>query len=124
MEKQKKLVFLAQEVMVEESDQLDPVFLHVHFKLADNSGNANHEGISEAFIQRLVENKDQYDCLPMYVDMERLLEGDFDNLTHRYSKVTKRFQTQQFGSFTNFYSETDENGITSLYGEARFPKRE
>ena len=79
MEKQKKLVFLAQEVMVEESDKLDPVFLHVHFKLADNSGNMNHEGISEAFIKDLVARQDEFDCLPMYVDMERLLDGDFSH---------------------------------------------
>lgn len=124
MEKQKKLVFLAQEVVVEESDKLDPVFLHVHFKLADCAGNKNHEGITAAFIQDLIDNQEKYTCLPMYVDMERLLAGDFDNLTHRYSRVTKKFQTQQFGSFTNFYSKTDDDGITSLYAEARFPKRE
>lgn len=124
MEKQTKLVFLAQEVVVEESDKLDPVFLHVHFKLADCLGNKNHEGISAAFIQDLIENQEKYICLPMYVDMERLLAGDFDNLTHLYSRVTKKFRTQQFGSFTNFYSKTDDNGITSLYAEARFPKRE
>lgn len=60
----------------------------------------------------------------MYVDMERLLAGDYDNLTHRYNRTTKKFLTQQFGSLTNFYEETDEDGVTSLYAEARFPKRE
>lgn len=79
MEKQKRLVFLAQEVMVEESDQLDPVFLHVHFKLADNCGNLNREGITEAFIRDLIMNQEKYVCLPMYVDMDRLLSGDFSN---------------------------------------------
>ena len=124
MENQESLLLLASEVMISEEDRLDPVFLHVQFKLADDAGNLNREGVSEAFIQDLMERQDEFTCLPMYVDMKRLLAGDFDNLTHLYNKVTKKFGTQQFGSFTNFSAEKDENGVVSLFGEARFPKRE
>ena len=124
MENQKSLVLHASEVMISEQDRLDPVFLKVTFKLADNTGNLNREGMSSAFISDLVNRQEEFEGLPVYVDMKRLLEGDYDNLGHMYSKMTKRFGTVQFGSLKHFYSETDNEGIVSLYAQARFPKRE
>lgn len=124
MENEKKLILLASEVSISEQDKLDPVFLKVRFKLADNVGNQNNEGMTGAFIKDLIERQDQFECLPVYVDMNRLLAGDYDNLTHMYSKLTKKFKTQQFGSLTNFYAETGADGVISLCAEARFPKRE
>ena len=124
MENQTSLVLLASEAMISEQDQLDPVFLRVHFKLMDNAGNLNHEGASSAFISDLINRQEQFECLPVYVDMERLLAGDYDNLGHMYSKLTRQFGTTQFGSLTRFYSETNNDGVISLYAEARFPKRE
>ena len=124
MDKQNSLVLLSSEVMISEESKLHPVFLTVQFLLASNAGNANREGVTKAFIDDVVARHEVFECLPMYVDMERLLKGDFDNLSHLFSKATKTFGTQQFGSLTNFYEETDEGGVTSLYAEARFPKRE
>lgn len=123
MEKQ-SLVLLSSEVMISEEAKLHPVFLSAKFLLASDQGNLNHESVTKAFIDDLVARQATFECLPMYVDMEKLLSGDYDNLTHLYNRVTKKFKTQQFGSLTNFYSETDSNGVTSLYAEARFPKRE
>ena len=111
-------------VMISEEAKLHPVFLTVQFLMASNQGNLNREGVTKAFIDDFVSRKDVFECLPMYVDMEKLLDGDFDNLTHLYNRATKKFGTTQFGSLTNFYEETDEDGVTSLYAEARFPKRE
>lgn len=124
MDNQNSLVLLSSEVMISEESKLHPVFLTVQFLLASNAGNANREGISKAFIDDVVARHEVFECLPMYVDMERLLEGDFTHLTHLFSRETKSFGTVQFGSLTNFYEETDEDGVTSLYAEARFPKRE
>lgn len=123
MEKQ-SLVLLSSEVMISEEAKLHPVFLSAKFLLVSDQGNLNHESVTKAFIDDLVARQATFECLPMYVDMEKLLSGDYDNLTHLYNRVTKKFKTQQFGSLTNFYSETDSNGVTSLYAEARFPKRE
>ena len=124
MVKQNSLVLLSSEVMISEESKLHPVFLTVQFLLASNAGNQNREGVTKAFIDDVIARHEIFECLPMYVDMNRLLAGDYDNLTHLYSKVTKKFGTQQFGSLTNFYEATDEEGVTSLYAEARFPKRE
>ena len=73
------------------------MFLTVQFKLADNAGNLNHEGITSAFINDLVNRQDQFSCLPVYVDMKALLAGDYDNLSHLYNRATKKFKTSQFG---------------------------
>ena len=123
MEKQ-SLVLLSSEVMISEEAKLHPVFLSVDFLLASDQANQNNEGVTKAFIDDLISRKEMFECLPMYVDMDKLLAGDYDNLTHLYNRLTKKFGTRQFGSLTNFYSETDENGVTSLYAQARFPKRE
>lgn len=124
MDTQNSLVLLSSEVMISEESKLHPVFLTVQFLLASNAGNANREGVTKAFIDDVVARHEVFECLPMYVDMERLLKGDFLHLTHLFSRETKTFGTVQFGSLTNFYEETDEDGVTSLYAEARFPKRE
>ena len=123
MEKQ-SLVLLSSEVMISEESKLHPVFLTARFLLASTEGNLNNEGVTKNFIDNLVARQSTFDCLPMYVDMPKLLAGDYDNLTHLYNRVTKKFKTQQFGSLTNFSAETDENGVTALYADARFPKRE
>ena len=124
MGKPESIVLLSSKVMISEEAKLHPVFLTVQFLMASNQGNLNREGVTKAFIDDFVSRKDVFECLPMYVDMQRLLDGDFDNLTHLYNRATKKFGTVQFGSLTNFYEETDEDGVTSLYAEARFPKRE
>ena len=124
MKKQKSTLLLSSEVMISEEAKLHPVFLTVRFLLASSKPNRNKEGVTEAFIHDLIARQKMFECLPMYVDMNKLLAGDYDNLTHLYSKLTKKFGTAQFGSLTNFEEETDENGVTYLYAEARFPKRE
>jgi len=96
MEKQ-SLMLLASEVSISEEEKLNPVFLTVHFKLADNAGNLNHEAITAAFIQDIVSRQDQFSCLPVYVDMKSLLAGEYDNLSHLYNRTTKKFKTVQFG---------------------------
>jgi len=122
---QKKLVLLASEVMISEEEQkLNPVFLSIKLKLADNIGNRNNEGITAAFISDLINRQEEFECLPFYADVKNLLARNYDNLGHMYNRVTKRFSSTQIGSLTDFYSETDNNGVISLYATARVPKRE
>ena len=125
MENEKKLVLLASEaVIAEEENKLNPVFLSIRMKLADNAGNRNKEGITAAFISDLIKRQDEFECLPFYADVKNLLARNYDNLGHMYNRVTKRFSSTQIGSLTDFYSETDNDGVISLYATARVPKRE
>lgn len=45
-----------------------------------------------------------------------------DGLTHRLNKNSGIFESEQIGSFYSFAKEID-NGVISLLGEARIPKR-
>lgn len=122
---QKKLVLLASEVTIaEEDEKLNPVFLSIRMKLADSVGNKNHEGITAAFISDLIKRQEEFECLPFYADVKNLLARNYDNLGHMYNRVTRKFSSTQIGSLTNFYSETDNDGVISLYATARVPKRE
>ena len=124
MENEKRLMFLASEVMISEEDKLDPVFLSIKLKLADNTGNRNDEGITAAFISDLINRQEKFNGLPFYADKKNLLARNYDKLGHMYNRVTKKFGTDQIGSLVDFYSETDNEGVVSLYATARVPKRE
>lgn len=124
MVNEKRLMFLASEVTIAEEDKLNPVFLSIKLKLADNSGNRNNEGITAAFISDLIKRQDEFECLPFYADVKNLLARNYDKLGHMYNRITKKFGTTQIGSLTDFYSETDNDGVISLYATARVPKRE
>lgn len=124
MDTEKRLMFLAQEVVIAEEDKQNPVFLSIKLKLADNAGNKNDEGITAAFISDLIKRQDEFECLPFYADVKNLLARNYDQLGHMYNRITKKFSSTQIGSLTDFYSETDNNGVISLYATARVPKRE
>ena len=124
MENEKRLSFLASEVAIAEDEKLNPVFLNIKMKLADNAGNRNNEGITAAFISDLIKRQEEFDCLPFYADVKNLLARNYDKLGHMYNRITRKFASTQIGSLTDFYSETDNDGIISLYATARVPKRE
>ena len=124
MDNEKRLMFLASEVMISEEDKLDPVFLKIKLKLADSEGNRNNEGITASFISDLINRKEEFNGLPFYADVKKLIARKYDELGHMYNRVTKRFGTTQIGSLVDFYSEADNDGVVSLYATARVPKRE
>lgn len=62
--------------------------------------------------------------MPLYVDVPKLLARDYANLTHLYNPFTKQFNTTQIGGIVDFRTEIRNDGVVSLYGTARVPKRE
>lgn len=123
MENENRVVLLAEEVTIDEKRSND-IFLLITFKLCDNQGNLNKEGVTAAFISEIINNIDKYAALPLYVDVPALLEKNYRNLTHRYDPNTGKFNTTQIGGMVHFRSEMNNLGVVSLYGEARIPKRE
>ena len=121
---QKKLVLLAEDVLISEESKLNPIFLTVDVKLCDSVVNANHEGVTEAFIADVVSRANDHLCLPFYADVKNLLAENYEQLGHLYNKVTRKFGTNMIGSISEFYSDTDENGVVSLYGKIKIPKRD
>ena len=121
---QNRLVLLAEDVLISEQSKLNPVFLTIDVKLCDSELNKNGEGVTEAFIADVVQRTHDFDCLPFYADVQNLLAGNYEKLGHLYNRVLRTFGTKMIGSMTGFYSATDANGVTSLYGKIRIPKRE
>ena len=120
---QTKFLLLAEEVTVDEKRSND-IFLLITFKLCDNQGNQNREGVTAAFISEIINNADKYAALPLYVDVPLLLAKDYQHLTHLYDPETGKFNTTQIGGMVNFRTEMNNQGVVSQYGEARIPKRE
>ena len=121
---QKKLVLLAEDVLISEESKLNPIFLTVDVKLCDSVVNANREGVTEAFIADVVSRANDHLCLPFYADVKNLLAENYEQLGHLYNRVTRKFGTNMIGSISEFYSDTDENGVVSLYGKIKIPKRD
>ena len=121
---QKRLVLLAEDVLISEESKLNPIFLTVDVKLCDSVVNLNREGVTEEFIADVVERQNDHVCLPFYADVKNLLAENYEQLGHLYNKVTRKFGTNMIGSISEFYSDTDENGVVSLYGKIKIPKRD
>lgn len=122
--KHKKLILLAEDVLISEESKQDPIFLTVDVKLCDSVLNANREGVTEAFIADVINRQAAHLCLPFYADKKNLLAKHYEQLGHLYNRVTRKFGTDMIGSMVEFYSETNENGVVSLYGKIRIPKRD
>lgn len=120
----KKLLLLAEDVLISEEAKLNPIFLSIDVKLCDSVVNKNKEGTTAAFIEDVANRSGDHLCLPFYADVKNLLAENYEQLGHLYNKVTKKFGTNMIGSMSEFRSETDEDGVTSLYGTIRVPKRD
>lgn len=121
MENENKLLLLAQDVSIAE-DGSNPVFMQIKMRVCDNTGNRNDEGVTASFISSVANDKEKYNAIPLYCDVKNLLAKNYMKLGHMY--VNGKFYSTQIGSLVEFYSETDDDGITSLYATARVPKRE
>lgn len=117
-----KLYVLASDIAISEQKSND-IFLLVEMRILSTQPNGNAEGVTPQFIDEIVANPEKYDCLPLYADVERLLNGDYLNLGHMFNADTGEFGTKQIGSIRLFRKEDDEFG-TSLIAEGRIPKRE
>lgn len=121
--KENTIVLLAEEVAIDEKRSND-IFLLISFKLFDNSGNRNREGVTAAFISEIMNHREKYAALPIYVDVPALQAGRYDQLGHNYDPNTGRFSTEQIGGLVDFTMSVNDAGVVSLYAEARIPKRE
>lgn len=119
---QQRLVLFAEDATID--TERSDIFLIAIFKLCDNAVNQNKQGVSAKFISSVVEQQDKYDTLPLYADVATLMKRDYDHLYHNYDPQTNTFDTDQIGSFASFKMEADDNGVISLYGEARIPRRQ
>lgn len=85
--------------------------------------NLNHNAVTEAFIDDIIANKDEYVCMPLCADVKKLRSKDYGKLTHLYDGRTGTFLAEEIGSFYDFEKTQDEYGV-SLIGYAKVNKRD
>lgn len=117
-----RLYFNASDISISEQKQND-IFLCISMRMLSTLPNKNKEGVTKEFIDEIVSNPEKYLCLPLYADVEKLVERDYGALGHMFNRFTGKFRSTQVGGFASLSKTEDEFG-TSLIGEARVPKRE
>ena len=66
-----RLYLLASDVSISEQQDSNDLYLLIEMRLCSTNPNGNREGVTEAFIDSIVENQEKYMCLPLYADLPR-----------------------------------------------------
>lgn len=98
------------------------MYFSVSMRMFSTRPNRNNEAVTEAFIDEIINNKQDYICMPLCVDVSRLERRDTNRLTHLYDPKTNQLMADEIGSFYDFKKVNDEYGV-SLIGYARINKR-
>lgn len=97
-------------------------YMTVSMRMFSTRANLNHVAVTEAFIDDIIANKNEYICMPLCADVPKLRKKDYRGLTHLYDKATGTFLADRIGGFYDFEKVSDEYGV-SLIGHARVDKR-
>lgn len=91
-------------------------------RMFSTRANLNSCAVTEAFIDDIIANKQDYVCMPLCADVSKLKNKDYRGLTHLYDKTRGVFLAEEIGGFYDFEKVNDEYGV-SLIGYARINKR-
>ena len=116
-----KIILTASSVSVSELKS-SRRYMTVSMRMFSTRENRNGTAVTEAFIDDIVANKNDYICMPLCADVPKLKKKDYRGLTHLYDKATHTFMADRVGGFYDFEKVEDEFGI-SLIGYARIDKR-
>lgn len=97
-------------------------YMTLSMRMFSTRENLNHVAVTEAFIDDIIANKDDYICMPLCADVPKMKKKDYRGLTHLLDRKTGTFLTDVIGGFYDFEKVHDEFGI-SLIGHARVNKR-
>lgn len=97
-------------------------YMSLSMRMFSTRENLNHVAVTEAFIDNIIANKDEYVCMPLCADVPKMKKKDYRGLTHLYDAKSGTFLADVIGGFYDFEKVSDEFGI-SLIGHARVNKR-
>lgn len=63
-----RLYLFASDVSISEQRDSSDIYLLIEARLCSTQPNGNKEGVTEAFIDSIVNNQEKYMCLPLYAD--------------------------------------------------------
>lgn len=102
--------------------QTNAPYMAITMRMFSTRPNINGDGVTERFIDAIIDCQPLHVGLPLYADTARLRARDYANLGHRFDAGSGEFLTEEIGSFCAFEKIEDEYGA-SLFGEARVYKR-
>lgn len=98
-------------------------YMSVSMEMFSTKRNLNGVAVTEAFIDDIVANKNDYVCMTLAADVTKLKKKDYRGLTHMYDPATQTFLAEEIGSFYDFEKVKAEDGEVALIGYARINKR-
>ena len=122
MENYKGIMFSADNLHLAE-EQGNDYYMTLTMRLFNTEKNRNGDKVSEAFIDDIIANENDYIGLPLCADTRKMKSGQTRGLGHMYDPNTGTWLTHQIGSFVKF-EKAVENSVVSLIGTARIYKRD
>lgn len=117
----KKFLMAASDISFD-APQSNEIYFSVTMRMLTTETNLNGVRLTEGFINDIAEHAEEYTCMPLCADTEKLARGQDTGLTHMYDEREAVFKAPQIGSFYEVHKVADEHG-TSLVGTARINKR-
>lgn len=105
-----------------ELQEANDIYMELTLCILTNQINLNKLEFTEDYINGIVENKDRFIGIPLVVNRSKL-ESGIGDLTHEFDPKTGKLNTDQVGSFVDFWSSSDEDGVIELMGLVRVQKR-
>lgn len=102
--------------------QSNEIYFSVTMRMLTTEVNLNGVRLTAGFIDDIAEHAEEYICMPLCADIDRLSRGLDIGLTHMYDERRQMFEAPQVGSFFEVHKVEDEHGV-SLVGTARINKR-
>lgn len=94
--------------------------MHIQLVILNDKVNRNNVVCTKEFIEGVIKNKDQYEHLPLFCDVDALRHHGY--LSHNLDSRNGEFKTSQIGSFESF-STVEIDGVFYLVGTAKVSKR-
>lgn len=116
-----KFVMAASDVSLD-YPQSNEIYFSVTMRMLTTEVNLNGVRLTAGFIDDIAEHAEEYICMPLCADIDRLSRGLDIGLTHMYDERRQMFEAPQVGSFFEVHRVEDEHGV-SLVGTARINKR-
>ena len=98
-------------------------YIFAEMRLFTTEPNLNKVRVTQAFIDDIVENKENYIGLPLFIDMEKVKANFLNRLDHGYDAEKDEFRTEMVGSFYDFEKEEIDEKVCGLIGKVKIAKR-
>ena len=116
-----KFVMAASDISLD-YPQSNEIYFSVTMRMLTTEVNLNGVRLTAGFIDDIAEHAEEYICMPLCADIDRLSRGLDIGLTHMYDERRQMIEAPQVGSFFEVHKVEDEHGV-SLVGTARINKR-